>query len=104
VFAVAVTLAIIMIAFVTVAAFELEILDLCRILVVANPRPNRSDERLRYLPATPRVCGHLYGKLSLIGGGVHVEYGEVIFVALRQFNVLNGIFLLLIGIVEVECL
>jgi hypothetical protein len=53
VFAVAVAFAKIVIAFVTVAAFELEILDLCRILLVANPRPNRSDEGLRYLPANP---------------------------------------------------
>ena len=47
VFAVAVALTKIVIAFATLAALELEVHDPCRVLVVANPRPNRSDEGLR---------------------------------------------------------
>jgi hypothetical protein len=43
------------IAFATIAVLELEILDVCLIFVVANPRPNRSDKGLRCLAATPRV-------------------------------------------------
>jgi len=67
VLAVAVAIAKIVVAYPAVATLELEIRDPCRILVVEYSLPNRSHERLRYVPAAPCMGYHLNAELAFLG-------------------------------------